>query len=195
MTFSAPTFRPLLWSLLRTWKSCLVLREDQKFKALKLIIQQETRDSAFFSFSIKKRFSVSVQVCKDVHVCMSAHQSANHLVPPLYCKCRIFRMHFIFVDFVRGGFCTKIKCTRKIQSKSENPQRPAAVRKFHAYERSEVPNLQKFSAYEIFWIYRVKFCYARASSSFSPLKSKCLPEKAAKQSWSSDHIHTWSSLL
>ena len=35
-----------------------------------------------------------------------------------YCKSRIFRMHFIFVYFVHGGFRTKIKCTLKIQSKS-----------------------------------------------------------------------------
>ena len=52
-----------------------------------------------------------------------------------YCKSRIFRMHFIFVYFVRSGFRTKIKCILKIQSKSANPQRSAAVRKFHAYER------------------------------------------------------------
>ena len=52
-------------------------------------------------------------------------------------------MHFIFVYqyFVRGGFGTKIKCTLKIQSKSDNPQRLVAVRKFRAYE--------------IFWIYSI----------------------------------------
>ena len=37
-----------------------------------------------------------------------------------YCKSRIFRTHFIFVYFVRGGFRTKIKCILKIQCKSEN---------------------------------------------------------------------------
>ena len=62
-------------------------------------------------------------------------------------------MHFIFVYFVRGGFSTKIKFTPKAQSKAENPQWSAAVRKLHAYERSEVPNIRKFSAYEIFRIY------------------------------------------
>ena len=66
-----------------------------------------------------------------------------------HCKSRIFRMHFIFLYFVRGGFHTKIKCILKIQSKSENPWRSAAVLKFHAYERSGVPSIQKFSAYEI----------------------------------------------
>ena len=71
----------------------------------------------------------------------------------LYCKSRIFRMHFIFVYFVRGSFRTKIKCKLKIQSKSENPHPSAAVRKFHAYERSGGPRMRKFSAYEIFWIY------------------------------------------
>ena len=70
-------------------------------------------------------------------------------------------MHSIFVYFVRGGFRTKIKCTLKIQSKAENPQRSVAVRKFHAYERSGVPRIRKFSAYEIFWIYSI----------FSPLPS------------------------
>ena len=32
----------------------------------------------------------------------------------IYCKSRIFRMHVIFVYFVRGAFCTKIKCVRKV---------------------------------------------------------------------------------
>ena len=62
-------------------------------------------------------------------------------------------MHYIFVYFVRGSFCTKIKCTLKDQSKSEKPQQSASERKFHAYERSEVATMRKFSAYKIFWIY------------------------------------------
>ena len=66
-------------------------------------------------------------------------------------------MHFIFVYFVRGGFRTKIKCILKFQSTSENPQHSATVRKFHAYERSGVPRIRKFSAYEIFWIYSSDF--------------------------------------
>ena len=70
-----------------------------------------------------------------------------------HCKSRIFHMHFIFVYFVHGGFCMKIKCILKLQSKSENLQRSASVRKFHAYERSRVSRIRKFSAYEIFWIY------------------------------------------
>ena len=70
-----------------------------------------------------------------------------------YCKSRIFRKHFIFVYFVHRGFRTKIKCILKIQSKSENLQRSAAVQKFHAYERSGGPRIRKISAYEIFWIY------------------------------------------
>ena len=68
-----------------------------------------------------------------------------------YCKSRKFHMHVIFVYFVRGGFRTKIKCVRKVQSKLENPQWSATVRTFHAYERSESRGL--LSAYEIFWIY------------------------------------------
>ena len=72
-----------------------------------------------------------------------------------YCKSRIFRMHFIFVYFVRGSFRTKIKCIPKIQSESENPQRSAAVRNFHVYERLGVPRIRKFSVYEIFWIYSI----------------------------------------
>ena len=44
-------------------------------------------------------------------------------------------------------------CIRKVQSKSKNPQRSSAVWKFYAYDRSEVPKIRKFSAYEIFWIY------------------------------------------
>ena len=46
---------------------------------------------------------------------------------------------------------------QKAQSKSENPQQGAAVRKFHAYKRSEVPEIRKFSAYEIFWIYSIYY--------------------------------------
>ena len=67
-----------------------------------------------------------------------------------YCKSRIFRVHFIFVYFVRGGFRTKIKRILKIQSKTQVLQR-----KIHAYERSGVPRIRKFSAYEIFWIYSI----------------------------------------
>ena len=85
-----------------------------------------------------------------------------------YCKSRVFRMHFIFVYFVHGGFRTKIKCILKIESKSENPQRPAAERKFHAYERSGVPRIRKFNAYIIFWIYSKKI--KRKSWSNSPPK-------------------------
>ena len=47
----------------------------------------------------------------------------------------------------------KIKCVLIVQSKSENLQRSAAVRKFRVYERSGGPSIQKFSAYKIFWIY------------------------------------------
>ena len=43
---------------------------------------------------------------------------------------RIFYMPFIFVYFVHSGFRTKIRCIRKVQSKSENPQRSVAVRKW-----------------------------------------------------------------
>ena len=60
----------------------------------------------------------------------------------MYCKSTIFRMHVIFVYFVRGDFPTKIKCMRKVQSKSENSQRSATVRKFHAYEKSESPGYE-----------------------------------------------------
>ena len=70
-----------------------------------------------------------------------------------YCKSIIFRMHFIFLYFVRGGLRTKIKCALKGRSKSENLQRSVPVQKLHVYERSEVPSVQKLSAYEIFWIY------------------------------------------
>ena len=61
-----------------------------------------------------------------------------------YCKSRLFRMYVIFVYFVRGGFCTKIKCMRKVQRKSENPQESATVWKFHAYERSESPGYENW---------------------------------------------------
>ena len=81
-----------------------------------------------------------------------------------YCKSRIFRMHVIFVYFVRGGFRTKIKCMRKVQSKSENPQRSATVRKFHAYERSKSPGYEnwvrtKYSGFTVdIYRYIVRSC-------------------------------------
>ena len=59
-----------------------------------------------------------------------------------YCKSRIFRMHVIFVYFVRAAFRTKIKCMRKVQSMPENLQRSATVRKFHVHERSESPGYE-----------------------------------------------------
>ena len=70
-----------------------------------------------------------------------------------YCKSRIFHAHFIFVYFVHGGFRTKMKCVLILQNKAENLQRLAAVRKLHAFERSEVTRIRTLSAYEIFWIY------------------------------------------
>ena len=61
------------------------------------------------------------------------------------CKFRVFHICIFFVCTVHGGFHLKIKCVLKVQSKSENPQRSAAVRKFHAYESSEVPHIRNFS--------------------------------------------------
>ena len=65
-------------------------------------------------------------------------------------------MHFIFVYFVLRDFRMKIKCILKIQSKSENPQRSASVRKSHAHERPGIPGIRKFSAYKICWIYSTR---------------------------------------
>ena len=92
---------------------------------------------------------LKITLCTKFNVRLGMHD----MVICTYCKSRIFRMHFIFIYFVRGGFHTKIKCMLNIPSKPENPQRSAAVRKFHAYERSGVPRIRKFSAYEIFWNY------------------------------------------
>ena len=86
-----------------------------------------------------------------------------------YCKFRIFCVHVIFVYFVRGGFRTKIKCMQKVQSKSENPQRSATVRKFHTHEVGE-PRIRKLSAYEIFWIYSTHGAVTRRQT-FNPAKS------------------------
>ena len=81
--------------------------------------------------------------------------NANMCEPVVYCKSRIFRRHVIFVYFVRGGFGTKIKCIRKVQSKSGNPQRSATVRKFHASERSESPGYENWvrTKYSGFTVY------------------------------------------
>ena len=116
-----------------------------------------------------RTLTVKVQRAKfTVHVMVQAHhqcahpnsQAARVLIrrqeKNMFCKSRTFCMLFIFIYFVRGGFRTKRKCIRKIQSKSENPQRSVAVRKFHAYKRSGVPRIRTFSAYKIFWIYSMR---------------------------------------
>ena len=64
-------------------------------------------------------------------------------------------MHVIFVYFVCGDFLTKIKGMRKVKSKSENPHQSATVRKFHAYERLEMPGYEnwvhtKYSGFTVF---------------------------------------------
>ena len=75
----------------------------------------------------------------EVSCASCGYATLNCAILSKYCKSRIFCMHVIFVYFVHGGFRTKIKCMRTVQSKSENLQRSATVR--------------KLSAYEIFWIY------------------------------------------
>ena len=89
-----------------------------------------------------------------------------------YCKSRIFHMRFSFVYVICGGLRTEIKCIRKVQSKSENPQWSAAVRKCHAYERSAIPKIQKFSAYEMFWIYSTEIAeiFVRVKISYSSVR-------------------------
>ena len=81
--------------------------------------------------------------------------NSKRLGPGMYCKSRIFRMHVIFVYFVRAAFRTKIKCMRKVQSMPENQQRSATVRKFHAYERSESPGYENWvrTKYSGFTVY------------------------------------------
>ena len=78
----------------------------------------------------------------------------------VYCKSRIFRMHVIFVYFVRSGFRTKIKFMRKVHSKSEHLHRSATVRKFRAYERLESPGYEnwvctKYSGFTVIWGFRL----------------------------------------
>ena len=58
-----------------------------------------------------------------------------------------------FRNFVRADLRTTIKYIKKVQSKSENPKQSAAVPKFYAYKRSEVPGIQKFTVYKTLWIY------------------------------------------
>ena len=75
------------------------------------------------------------------------------LFVPAYCKSRIFRMHVIFVYFVRDGFRTKIKCMRKAQSKSRESVAVSDCTKISCVRKVGEPRIWKFSAYEIFWIY------------------------------------------
>ena len=50
---------------------------------------------------------------EDCHARQETHTPVLD-VESMYCKSRIFRMHSIFVYFVRGGFRTKIQCIRKV---------------------------------------------------------------------------------
>ena len=96
----------------------------------------------------------------------------------VYCKSRIFRMHFIFVYFVHGGFCTKIKCILKIQSKSETPQRSAAVQKFmHTKGRGSLgyENLvrTKYSGFTVSLCVCVRDCALSTHRCMSTFVCKC----------------------
>ena len=106
------------------------------------------------------------------------YDRARKLNPGAYCKSRIFRMHVIFVYFVRGGFCTKIKCMRKLKSKSENLQRPATVQKFHAYERLESPGYKKWVRTKYSGCTVVAFCDCNAR--FCDQKTWCSRNFAPK---------------
>ena len=69
-------------------------------------------------------------------------------VNPEYFVCILFS-YFSYA----AASVQKYNAYEKVQTKSENLPWSAAVRKFHAYERSEFPNIRKFSVYEVFWIY------------------------------------------
>ena len=77
---------------------------------------------------------------------------------------------------------------RKLHSHS----RSAAVRKCHAYERSEVSGIRKFSAYEIFWIYsmlKTQRCISTLQFIEQPSLvnySKTIVESQIKFSWEND---------
>ena len=95
-----------------------------------------------------KQFS-SELVCGDSCVKIFVHTFF------VFCKSRIFRMHVIFVYFVRGSFRTKVKCTRKVHSQEEHLHRSATVQKFHAYERLESPGYENWvrTKYSGFTVY------------------------------------------
>ena len=105
--------------------------------------------------------------------------SRRHGFVSKYCKSRIFRMHVILVYFVRGGFHTKLKCMRKVQSKSENPQRSVTVRTFHAYERSESPGYKN-------WV-RTKNSVLPIASGLQKKKKK-KKKKTQTQQWTSPKL-------
>ena len=80
----------------------------------------------------------------------------EHLILAKNCKSIIFRMHVIFVYFVRGGFRMKIKYMRKVDTKQIRES--AAVS--DCTKISCIPKLGSRAqdtkiecAYEIFWIY------------------------------------------
>ena len=118
------------------WLGCaLCLSEPFRFRSQRAPLQDRYLDCESCPEPNSSNFSLVVDRFI-ILVTMAVTSETN------YCKSRIFRMHEIFVYFVRGGFRTKIKCMRKVQSKSENQQRSATVRKFHAYERLESPGYE-----------------------------------------------------
>ena len=101
----------------------------------------------------------------------------------VYCKSRIFPIHFIFVYFVPSGFRTKVLCVRKSQNKLENPQRSASVRKFHAYERSEVPSTRKLVHINILDLQKFAVVRGRADQHHSATESLPPPPPHCVYQW------------
>ena len=115
-----------------------------------------------------------------------------------YCKSRIFRMHVIFVYFVRGGFRTKIKCMRKVQSKSENPQRSAIVQKFHAYESSERPGYENWvrTKYSGFTVCGPHQCSADTSDLYNSTEDKLITARSEKYVFFKEqHVRSFNQRL
>ena len=113
-------------------------------------------------------------------------------------------MHVIFVYFICGGFCTKIKCMRKVQSKLENMQRSATVRKFMHTKGQRAQDMKiesvrnildfqyldllKGQCHDIQWFFALflreqKMAVARAS--VADIRSESLAVRAA---WQPGHL-------
>ena len=100
--------------------------------------------------------NAAVSLCNNRDWCISRYFKRlwNKPGDVIYCNSEYFVcMFFSYVSHAAAS----VRKLKKKHTKNTEQVRESAVsgctKKFHAYERSEVPSIRKFSVCEIFWIY------------------------------------------